>query len=268
MHGLRNHFVFIEQRHGAAAITPAEIIRICDVHDGVGAEQVIGIEWPSAEGLRRGAHTFMRIHNVDGTESEACGNATRCMAHLMFEESGSDFLLIETLGGLLQCTKTDDGQISVTLGPISMDWQDVPLAEAADTAHLPLTNGPLSDGAALNLGNPHVVFLVPDFDAIDIPAVASAIASNALLPQGANVGVAQVIDERTLRLQVWERPGMLTEACGTGACAAAFVARLRGSVTSDTVTVNLPGGTLRIELLADNRAVMTGPVAFCCTGYV
>lgn len=158
MHGLRNYFVFIEQRYGNLSLPPAEIIRICDAHEGVGAEQVIAIEAPSAEGLRHGAYAFMRIHNIDGTEAEACGNATRCMAHLMFEESGRDTLLIETLGGLLQCAKGDRAQVSVTLGPIRTDWQSVPLAHDADTAHLPISCGPLKDGVALSLGNPHVVF--------------------------------------------------------------------------------------------------------------
>lgn len=268
MHGLRNYFAFVEQRHQATALTPAEIIRICDVHEGVGAEQVIGIEAPSPDGRRNGAYAFMRIHNIDGTEAEACGNATRCMAHLMFDESGLDTLLIETLGGLLRCTRQEDGQVSVMLGPIRTDWQTVPLARAADTSHLPIASGPLTDGVALNLGNPHVVFFVPDFDAVDIPALAPGIAADPLLPEGANVGIAQVIDGQTLRLQVWERPGMLTEACGTGACAASFAARQRGYLTSDRVSVNLPGGTLQIELLTDGRVIKTGPVAFCCTGFV
>ena len=268
MHGLRNHFVFVEQRGTGLPLTPSEIIRICDVHEGVGAEQVIGIAAPSVEGQRHGAYAFMRIYNIDGTESEACGNATRCMAQLMFEESGRDELLIETLGGLLPCAKAEGRLVSVTLGPIRSGWRDVPLAHAADTAHLAVGSGPLQDGVALNIGNPHVVFFVPDFDAVDIAAFAPAIDADPLFRAGANVGVAQVIDEKTLRLQVWERPGMLTEACGTGACVAAFAGRQRGYLKTDIITVNLPGGTLRIELLADGRAIKTGPAAICCLGYV
>ncbi len=268
MHGLRNHFVFVEERGMAAPLTPPEIIRICDVHEGVGAEQVIGIAAPSAKGQQHGAYAFMRIYNTDGTESGACGNATRCMAQLMFEESGRDELLIETLAGLLPCAKADGGLVSVTLGPIRTGWLDVPLAHQADTAHLPLESGPLKDGVALNIGNPHAVFFVPDFDAVDIAAVAPAIDADPLFLEGANVGVAQVIDDKTLRLQVWERPGMLTEACGTGACVAAFAGRQRGYLKGDTITVNLPGGTLRIELLADGRAIKTGPTAICCLGYI
>jgi diaminopimelate epimerase len=149
-----------------------------------------------------------------------------------------------------------------------MAWRMVPLAEEADTAHLPLESGPLRDGVALNLGNPHVVFFVPDLGSVDVPAVAPTIATDPLLPESANVGVAQVVDEKTLLLVVWERPGILTEACGTGACAAAFAGRQRGLLQSDTVTVGMPGGRLTIQLLPDGRAIKTGPVAVCCLGYV
>jgi diaminopimelate epimerase len=268
MQGIRNHFVFVEQRGEVLPLSVEEVVRICDVHVGVGAEQVIGICEPTTEGQRQGAHAFMRILNIDGTEAEACGNATRCMAKLMFEESGRDELIIETLGGLLSCQKASDDLVSVTLGPITMDWPAIPLSERADTAHLPLASGPLTDGLALNIGNPHAVFFVPDFDAIDIPAVAPAIAGHPLFLQSANVGVAEVVDRHTLRLAVWERPGILTEACGTGACVAAYAGVKRGYLAEGPVTVHLPGGTLRIELLPDGRAIKTGPAAICCFGYV
>ena len=250
MQGLRNHFVFLDCRE-VALPSKAEVIRICDVHAGVGAEQVITIE-PSRSS---GAAAFMGIHNTDGTEAQACGNATRCLAWLLFEETGRTEVLIDSLGGPLHCRRQADGQVSVTLGPITLD-----------DPHLPLVSGPLKDGVALSIGNPHAVFFV-DED-VDIPAAAPAIARDRLFPYSVNVGVAQVLDQKTLKLAVWERPGMLTEACGTGACVAAYAGRLRGLLTGDEITVRLPGGTLSIRLLPDGRAVMTGPVEFCCTGYV
>ena len=268
MQGLRNHFVFIDLRHGAARPSADEIVRICDIHAGVGAEQVITIEAPSDAAAAEGAYAFMGIYNIDGKESEACGNATRCMAHLLFDESGLSDVLLETRGGLLACAKTGAMEVSVTLGPIRMDWHSIPLSRAADTAHLPLEAGPLRDGLALNIGNPHAVFFVEDHGAIDIPAVAPAIARNSLFAESANIGVAQVIDDHTLKLAVWERPGMLTEACGTGACVAAYAGRLRGYLSGDEITVHLPAGALKIRLLDGGRVVMTGPVAFCCAGYV
>lgn len=268
MHGLRNHFVFVDLRRGGPALAKAEIIRACDVHEGVGADQVIAIEPPSPAGSARGASVFMRILNIDGAESEACGNATRCMAQLLFDETGQDEALIETRGGILRCARAGENVVSAVMGPIRPGWRDVPLAHAADTLHLPLRSGPLRDGVALNIGNPHAVFFVPDFDAVDIAAVAPAIARDPLFPQSVNVGVAQVTGPGSLRLQVWERPGLLTEACGTGACAAAYAARRRGLVSGDDITVRLPAGELQIRLIANDGAVMTGPVAFCCFGYV
>lgn len=260
MQGLRNHFVFVDCR-AAARPAKADVIRICDVHEGVGAEQVITIEAPRAAG----SDVFMGIHNTDGTEAQACGNATRCLAWLLFEETGKTEVLIDSLGGLLHCQRKGAWEVSVTLGPITTAWNQVPLAHAVDTAHLPLASGPLRDGVALNIGNPHAVFFV-DAD-VDIPAVAPAIARDPLFPESVNVGVARVLDERTLKLAVWERPGMLTEACGTGACVAAYAGRMRGLLKGDDITVHLPGGTLHIHLLEDGRAVMTGPVALCCVGF-
>ena len=268
MHGLRNHFVIIDQRVARDSISDADIIRICDVHEGVGAEQVLTIEQPSPNAKARGAHARMRIFNIDGREVGACGNATRCMAHLLFEETGLDSIWLETAGGYLYCTKVDTADVRVTLGPIRMDWNAIPLSGPADTGHLPLGSGPLRDGLALNIGNPHAVFFVDRLADIDIPSVAPVIQNDPLFAEGANVGVAEVIDDHTLRLAVWERPGILTQACGTGACVAAYAARLRGLVTTDDIVVDLPAGPLHIRLLDDNMVEMTGPVAYCCHGYV
>ena len=268
MQGLRNHFVFIDLRSGQQPLRKAEIIRICDVHEGVGAEQVITIEPPRPAAAAQGACCFMGIHNTDGTEAQACGNATRCLALLLFEETGRSEILIDSLGGLLHCRRQGPMEVSVTLGPISMDWRKVPLSRPVDTAHLPLASGPLRDGLALSIGNPHAVFFVNELGKVDIPAVAPAIAADPLFTEGANIGVAQVVGSSALKLAVWERPGMLTEACGTGACVAAFAARQRGLVKGNEITVQLPGGTLEIRLADDGRAIMTGPVAFCCAGYV
>lgn len=262
MQGLRNHFVFLDLRRGQPRPSKSDIIRICDVHEGVGAEQVITIEPPR----RPGALAFMGIHNTDGTEAQACGNATRCLAFLLCDETGRDEVLLDSLGGPLLCRREPRGDVSVTLGPITLDWQRVPLARAVDPRHLPLKSGPLRDGIALSIGNPHAVFFVDG--EVDIPEHAPGIARDPLFPESVNVGVARVVDERTLKLAVWERPGMLTEACGTGACVAAYAGRLRGLLKGDEFTVHLPGGTLSIRLLADGRAVMTGPVSFCCAGWV
>jgi len=268
MHGLQNHFVIVDQRSGGRTFDKADVVRICDPHVGVGGEQLLTIEHPTEGGRRDGAYAAMRIFNVDGREVGACGNATRCMAYLLLEEAGGGEVRIETAAGVLHCRKAGHRSISVVLGPISADWRALPAARAVDTLHLPVESGPLRDGAAFHIGNPHAVFFVDRLDPEQLVRYAPAIQNDPLFPEGINVGAAQVIDGGTLRLAVWERPGMLTRACGTGACVAAYAARQRGLVGADEIEVRLPAGELLIRINADDTAVMTGPVDFCCHGFV
>lgn len=267
MHGLRNCFVILDLRDCLWTISASDAIRICDMRAGVGGEQLVTIEQPSKNGVSAGAAAFMRIYNIDGQEVSACGNATRCVAHLLMEQSGLAALRIETAAGVLHCRRSGELQVSVDLGPFRTGWQDIPLADPVDTHCLPVASGPLRDGVAVNIGNPHAIFFVDRLDSVHVSAFAPVIQNHALFPQGANVGVAEVVDHETIRLAVWERPGMLTEACGTGACAAAFAARRRGLVATDRVTVYLPAGPVLIELSGD-MVTMTGPVATCCCGFV
>ncbi|TGQ94530.1 diaminopimelate epimerase [Mesorhizobium sp. M8A.F.Ca.ET.208.01.1.1] len=268
MHGLENYFVIVDRRAVAKPFDVADIVRICSTNVGAGGEQLLTIERASDEGRRAGAYAQMRIFNIDGKEVGACGNATRCMAYLLLEETGTEEVLIETKSGVLQCYGAGLRQISVKLGPISLDWQQIPLSREIDTRHVLLTSGPLSDGVALNIGNPHAVFFVDQLVVDDIPTYAPAVQNDPLFPEGVNVGVAQIVDSQTIRLAVWERPGILTKACGTGACVAVYAAKMRGLVNSPKVTVHLPAGELQIELVENNMVIMTGPVAFCCHGFI
>ncbi|MCW0001508.1 diaminopimelate epimerase [Pararhizobium sp. YC-54] len=268
MHGLENYFVILDRRETAKPLDVDDIIRICSTNVGAGGEQLLTIERPSEAGRKAGAYALMRIFNIDGKEVSACGNATRCMAYLLLEEIGSGEVLIETIAGVLPCRRAGVRQVSVKLGPISLDWQQLPVSHQVDTHHLPLSSGPLSDGVALNIGNPHAVFFVDRLIVDDIPKYAPAVQNDPLFPEGVNVGVAEVVDPQTIRLAVWERPGILTKACGTGACVAAYAANLRGLVKSPKITVHLPAGQLQIELIENDMVIMTGPVAFCCHGFI
>lgn len=268
MHGLQNHFVIMDRRSERNSFEPADIVRICDPHTGVGGEQLLTIELPTQEGRLAGAYAGMRIFNIDGREVGACGNATRCMAHLLLEETGSDEVRIETAGGVLHCRRAGPMRISVTLGPISSDWRMIPTCREVDTLHLPVASGPLRDGAAFHIGNPHAVFFVDRLDPEELARHAPEIQNHPLFPEGINVGAAEIVDAGTLRLAVWERPGILTRACGTGACVAAHAALKRGLVSAGKIEVRLPAGELDILINEDDTAVMTGPVAFCCHGFV
>ena len=267
MHGLRNHFVIFDRRVDRRAFRRADIVRICDPEIGVGGDQLLTIEKPSSKALAAGSTAAMRIFNVDGREVSACGNATRCVAHLLMEEAGVDDLVLETKGGLLRCRRAGQLEVSVELGPISWNWRDFPLARAVDMFDLPVASGLLRHGVGLWIGNPHAVFFVDRLADVDLARDAAPIHDDPLFCEGVNVGVAEMVDDQTLRLKVWERPGIATQACGTGACVAAYAARRLGLSARDHFTVHLPAGALSITLQGE-MALMAGPVAYCCRGVV
>lgn len=262
MHGSRNHFVIVDAREEPFAPAVDEIVRICDVQVGVGADQLIVVE-PSS---RADVDAFMRIWNTDGGEAEACGNATRCVAWMLFQESGRDAVVIETLAGPLNCERAGEMRVRCEMGKVTTDWRAIPLASEQDTLHLAVGNGPLEDGVAVSVGNPHAVFFVPDLDRVDLARYAPDVQRNPLFPRQANVGAAQVVDAEHLRLAVYERGAGLTTACGSGACAAVYAARARGLTAARRMQVALTGGQVTIEIREDDVAVMTGPVACCFTG--
>lgn len=262
MHGLRNHFVIVDARKDSFSPSCDEILRICDPAIGVGADQLIIVEQSES-----GADAFMRIINVDGREAEACGNALRCVAWLLLEESGRDDVVVETLAGQLPCRRVGDMQVRAAMGKISMDWQSVPLAEERDTLHVGIGSGALEDPVALNVGNPHAVFFVNDIDDMDMESDAPAIQENFLFPDGVNVTAAQILNRLKIRSIVYERGAGLTMACGSAACAAVFAARRRGLTDATDVEVELPGGIVLIEIQEDDTAMMTGPVAFSFSGH-
>nr|WP_306269558.1 diaminopimelate epimerase [Pararhizobium sp. IMCC3301] len=266
MQGLHNHFVIVDGRDLPYKPTINETIQICDVSTGVGGDQLLVIEPPTAKGAASGAYAFMRIINIDGRDAEACGNATRCFGWLMLEETGRDEIVLETIVGPLRCWRKGDKQVSVEMGRISTRWDLIPLAKEVDTLRVPLTSGPLKNGVALNIGNPHIVFFVDDLDALNVPELAGPIQNDDLFPQKVNVGVAQKMSNTHLRLSVFERPGLLTKACGSGACVATRAAQLLGLTDKKEVKVEMLAGSVNVTLEEDSNAILTGSVEFCFSG--
>ncbi len=210
---------------------------------------------------RAGGSVFMRIFNPDGSEAEACGNATRCIASLLNPAAPQR---IETLGGMLDARTGSDGRISVDMGMPSFDARAIPLAEDRDTLDLHLADVP-GPASAVGMGNPHCVILVEDADAVDIAALGPRIEHHPLFPARTNVEVMSVRDRSAIRMRVWERGAGITPACGSGACAAAVAAMRRG-LTERSVHVALDGGILDITWRGDDHVIMTGPVATSFSG--
>ncbi|MBV9930242.1 MAG: diaminopimelate epimerase [Alphaproteobacteria bacterium] len=244
MHGLGNDFVIFDAREAPLEMDGATARALADRRTGIGCDQLIVLE-PS-----RAADVRMRIWNADGGEVEACGNASRCVASLLGGDSR-----IETAGGLLSASADACGA-SVAMGRPRFGWEDIPLAYPMDTERMPVGWEELRDPAALNVGNPHVVFFVEDARAVPLERLGPMIETDPLFPERINVNVASV-EEGTLRLRVWERGVGLTQACGTGACATAVAAMRRRLVQSPAV-VRLPGGTLTVAWAPGEDIVMTG----------
>ena len=151
------------------------------------------------------------------------------------------------------------------MGTPRFEWQEIPLAYAMDTLSMPVAWGPLENPAAVNVGNPHVIFFTDDTNAVELDNLGPEIEHDPLFPDRINVNVATIEDRNHIRLRVWERGVGLTRACGTGACATAVAAMRRGLVERE-VTVALPGGPLQIEWTNDNRILMTGPATLSFVG--
>jgi diaminopimelate epimerase len=253
MHGLGNDFVVIDARADAIAMTPARAQAIADRHAGIGCDQLILI------GASDRADVSMRIFNADGSEVEACGNATRCVPLFV----GRD-VWIETQAGLLDARAVDGGA-SVDMGAPHLEWDRIPLAWAMDTLTMPVGWEDLPAPVAVNVGNPHVIFFCDDLAAVDVARLGPLIEHDPLFPQRVNVNFAQVTGDNHIRLIVWERGAGLTRACGTGACGTA-VAAIRRGLMRGPVTVSLPGGDLVIDWASGGHIQMTGPATHVFDG--
>lgn len=251
MHGAGNDFVVIDARDGRPRLTPALARALADRRRGVGCDQVVEMRaHPSAD-------LGLAFFNPDGSEAGACGNATRCVADLVLRETGAAAATLATRRGTLHARRRPDGRVEVDMGAPLFGWRDVPLAEAADTLALPL--GLPFPAAAVSMGNPHCVLIVPDAEAAPVERLGPELEHHPLFPERANIGFAQILAPNRVRLRVWERGTGLTPACGSGACAA-LAALHRLGRTEPAAVLEMDGGALEARL-ENGSVLLTGPVA-------
>lgn len=253
MHGLGNDFVVLDARAEPFDMTARLAQALGDRHRGVGFDQLAVIS-------QDGNAPHLTFYNSDGTTAGACGNATRCVARHLMNESGASELALTTERGVLHAVEAGDGAVSVNMGHPQLDWQDIPLAEEMDTLTLPIEGAPTATG----MGNPHCTFFVDDIDAIDLAAFGAKIEHHPLYPERTNVQIAQVIGPDHLRMRVWERGVGITLASGSSSCATAVAAHRRG-LTGRAVRIDLDGGTLHIDW-RDDGVWMTGTTMHVFTG--
>jgi diaminopimelate epimerase len=264
MHGLGNDFVVLDSRARPIALGAEATRRIADRRIGVGCDQLLILE-PA----RNGAAARLTIRNADGGEVSACGNGARCVASLLLQETGAHAVSIETAAGPIHAAARPAGRVEVDMGPAHLGWREIPLSRAIeDTAHLPVSVGPLSDPVGVGMGNPHAVFFVADAEAIDIERWGPEIEHHPLFPERTNVELCMVRARDCIRMRVWERGVGVTQACGSGACAALVAAHRRGLAERKAELI-LDGGSLDIEWRErDGHVLLTGPVATSFSGTI
>ena len=265
MHGLGNDFVILDWRDDRSRKVPeAAARRLADRRLGIGCDQILVLRDCDTADLR------MDILNQDGSPSGACGNGTRCVADMMMNELQQDRIQIETDGGMLAAWRAADGVIAVDMGPVKTDWQDVPLASAADTLHVPLDIAGVDaaglDAVCHSLGNPHAVVFVEDAERVDIERIGPLVETAPLFPDRVNLSVVSRRDDGSFRMRVWERGVGITMACGSGACASGVAVARRG-LGQDENRIVMDGGAVTISWNRDtSHVVMTGPVSYVATG--
>ncbi|MDX8350531.1 diaminopimelate epimerase [Cognatiyoonia sp. IB215446] len=254
MHGLGNDFVVVDARQAAAPVDSHLAQAMGDRHTGIGFDQLaVMTETDKAD-------IHLTFWNSDGSQAAACGNATRCIARYLMDETGRDALTITTERGTLQAVDADDGLISVNMGQPLLTWDQVPLAHEMETLSLPIEGAPTATG----MGNPHCTFFVDDAEAIDLQMRGAEIEHHPLFPERTNVQFASVIGPDHLRMRVWERGVGITLASGSSSCATA-VAAVRRGLTGRDVTIDLDGGRIQISW-RDDGVWMTGPTAHVFDG--
>jgi len=267
MHGLGNDFVVIDAISQNPNLTANVVQRISDRRFGVGCDQLLVVEHPTQPDV----DFRYRIFNADGSEVENCGNGARCFAKFVRDRrlTGKSRIVVETNAGIMTLVVQKDGLVSVDMGAPQMAPAQIPLAidQQAPRYQLQALDQTVEFGS-VSVGNPHAVLLVDDVTSAPVAQLGPAIEAHPLFPNKVNVGFMQVVANNEIHLRVFERGVGETQACGTGACAAAVVGQTQGLLGED-VLVHLPGGDLNLHWGGGEQSIiMTGPAATVFHGQI
>jgi diaminopimelate epimerase len=258
MDGLGNDFVIIDNRSKPIILNNEQILKICD-RKFIGCDQLIFINTHEKSDAK------IDFFNSDGSTSGACGNGTRCVADLLSKENGKKNISLVTSEGELKSDIIGDNLVETGIGFGKTNWSEIPLTKNVNTKNLQIeildnNNKSHIGGTAISVGNPHVIFFVSDLEKFNIEKIGPTIENHELFPERCNVTIGQVINEKLIKVKVWERGAGLTKACGTAACATAFAGLLH-NVSSNQVDIEFKTGNLTISIDQDNFIKMKGPVS-------
>ena len=267
MHGLGNDFIMIDAISQPVTLTVEQIRFLSDRHFGVGCDQVLVIEPPRDNTM----DFFYRIYNADGSEVEQCGNGARCFVDFVRKRglTSKKEISVGTISGIIRPHIESDGRITVDMGVPHFNPEDVPFIAGKESISYSLdVEGKQFDIGVVSVGNPHAVLRVDDVATAPIPELGRKIESHARFPRRVNVGFMEVVDRGHIRLRVYERGVGETLACGSGACAAMVIGHRHG-VLDDSVSVELPGGSLLVKWSGGEEKVwMTGPATHVFEGKI
>ena len=262
MHGLGNDFVIIDRRLSKIEINDNLIQKLSDRRTGAGCDQLITINNPTIDDV----DVSIDIFNPAGDKAEACGNGTRCVAKILFEENNEkETLKILSDAGTLIAQKNEN-EISVNMGKMTTDWDKIPLSEEMDPLNIPIKIEGFDKGVAVNIGNPHVVFFGKSIENINLSQIGPKIEKHYFFPNKTNVEFIEILNSNTIKMKVWERGAGATLACGSGACAAVY-AGWKKKLIENSVEVQLEKGSLHINII-DEEAIMTGPAEISYSGNI
>jgi diaminopimelate epimerase len=267
MHGIGNDFVIIDCRGRPLTLSTQQIGRIGDRYRGVGFDQLLTIE-PAVDASCAFAY---RIFNTDGSAARQCGNGVRCVAAWLHRAGAlpQGATKLQSPAGPIAVESVGDGRVRADMGVPTFDPASIPFTSdrEADEYRIDFDEESIVFGA-VSTGNPHAVIEVANVSLAPLETIGAALSIDRRFPQGCNVGFAQIVDRKHIRLRVWERGAGATLACGSGACAAVAILRRRGKLDDD-VAVELPGGTLQIQWAGPaSRLWMTGPAEFAFEGEI
>tara|TARA_B100001248_G_C27329280_1_gene430592 strand:- start:350 stop:1168 length:819 start_codon:yes stop_codon:yes gene_type:complete len=253
MHGLGNDFVIIDNSENIAEIKKKEILKkISSRNFGVGCDQILIIESNDYENAE------VSIFNNDGSEAGACGNGVRCVASYLMNKKNTYKIKIKTISGILECW-IENKNCYVNMGKPIFEWTQIPLAKKVESQIIKIDQFELF---CLSMGNPHGVIFFEDENAlrkVDIESVGKRIQSNDIFPESVNVEFATVLEDKTIRMKVWERGAGRTLACGSGACATLVAARQQ-NISLRKNDIILDGGKLTIDWLENDDVILSGEV--------
>jgi len=258
MDGLGNDFIIFDNRKKSISLTKNQVIKISN-RNYIGCDQVIFIDKDES------SNAFLKFYNSDGGETSACGNGSRCVAYFLMKENNSKKISLRTKVGILQAELNDKNLVSINMGQPSFEWNKIPLSKKIDNQNLKIKINSIDGkeimgGFSLNVGNPHVIFFVEDFNQFNLEDIGPKIENHSYFPEKSNVTLASIKNRKHVKVKVWERGAGLTKACGTAACATAVSGAIL-KLNERCVDVEFEGGLINIDWKNDNNIYMSGEVS-------